>query len=572
MGLATTLAITAAVVLLAFVCLAACFGHLTLSTREQRLGEAESAADSVAQLATARLLADPTFGTHGTAAERSLEVALPQGTARLTFDPDTALAWGIPLSRNHLLQEEAMPGYLRTIPAQSVQLLAQGQSGGRVRLVEVVLNQPPFKWAVASTGNLHSTGGLKVFGVKDLAHLANGINNVPPEQVLPGHIVSDATAADALLLDSSSAAPTLITGDAQAMGGVQLGPSTTVNGRVKEQSESARLPEIVVENYDPAGVTGLQEVSQSNLASNLAVSGVWRRSGNLVISQGGLTLDEGYFYVDGNLEVFGGLSGKGAIFATGNVTVHGLSSFASDNLQAIIARGDLRLEGSGPENSSFQGLLMGGGENLSAQRVSLVGSFLGTRPGGGSRVDLDQVQLVSNPQAIHLDLPSLMTPPQNPVPYDGFQLQQVGPTSPSRTRGTPIGGGDPRMGPNITAVIDPNLDVMQFYDPVRDVLDPAMVTADTFKVHYRFSDGYLAKSYELMRAHANMSDESELVFNSWAPGPQLIEDFKEGVSKANQVYQENRRHGLPAGQLSLDPNSFIQTSDKMRRVLWRVIP
>ena len=570
-GLATTLGFTGAIVLLAFVCVAACFAQLTLSTRGQRLSEAELAADAVTQLAGARLLDDATFGNRGNGPEKSLEVRLPQGTARLTFDPETARLWGIPVSRNNLAGEEPVSGFGRTLPAQSVQLLAQGQSGGRMRVLEVILNQPPFQWAIASTGQIHSTGGLQVMGVKDFSMLQNGLAHLPPEQILPGHLVSDHSSAEALVLDSSSASPTLITGDAQARGGISVGPSTTVRGKVKQHAESARLPELVVENYDPAGMQGLQELGQANLGSQLSVSGVTRREGNLTVQQGGLALDEGYLYVHGNLEIFGGLSGKGAIFATGNVTVHGVSQFATENLQAIVAKGDLNLYGSGAEASSFQGLLMAGGGQLKARQVTLVGSFLGTsREGAGSSVELDQVQLVSSPQAIHLDFPNLMM--ERPTSSEVLVAEGSGVT---RNRVWPV--------------LDPHLDVTRFYDPVADRLDPSLVTAESLKPWYLCEDGYLNRDLGQVAGHLrhytlDNSNQPRMVtvegvegnpdiaaLNEQQAGERLRAGYQSALRRADVLYQQARQNGLPRGQFSLDPNAFIQSSDKMRRLLWRVV-
>lgn len=450
--------------------------------------------------------------------------------------------------------------------------MAQGQSGGRTRLLEVILNQPPFKWAIASTGKVHSTGGLQVLGVKDFGTLIHGVENLPPEQILPGHLVSDSSDGQALLLDSSASAPTLVTGDAQTMGGVNLGASTTVRGQVKQHAESAKLPEVVVENYDPAGVSGVQDISQSTLSSTLNVSGISRRTGSLTVNQGGLALDEGYLYVDGDLEIYGGLSGKGAIFSTGDVKVHGLSHFSTANLQAIVAKGNLELDGSGPGASSFQGLLMSGGGQLKARQVTLVGSFVGTsRDGQGSNIDLDQVKLVASPQAIHLDFPNLLMQPQpvKPVqvmvPGHGLQTREVSP------------------------ILDPHLDLSRFYDPVADRLDPALVTSTSLKPQYRVYDGSVAENEGAAAAltgfHTLATSGPPTIGPSGpVSAPQMIDSveaaaisasliasYKEALIKADAIYQQARQRGLPKGHFSLDPNTFLQSSDKLRRLLWRVV-
>jgi len=566
--------LTGLVSLLALVCVGASFSHLTLSTRGERIVDAEMAADSVANLAAARLLQQATFGTTGPAAQRSLEITLPQGSARVSFDAQQALDWQIPQSRNNLASETSLAGFQRNIPPQSVQIIAEGRSGGVRRLIEVIVNQPPYKWAVASTGNIHSTGGLQVMGVKDLGMLANGIDQLPPDQILPGHVASDSADSQALQLDSSAAAPSLITGDAQACGSVALGPSTVVNGQVKPNSDPAKLPEFVVQRYDPEGIQGLQVVPQSSVSSAFQVAGLWRRSGDFSVRRGGLELNQGYLYVDGDLEVYGGLSGKGAIFATGNVTVHGCSEFQADSLQAIMAGGDVSLEGSDADSSSFQGLIMGGGD-LHARHMSLVGSFLGTsREPGGSNVNLDQVKMVSNPQAISLDFPELFARQTNAITMaTGLSSSTTVPGGPLAPGPAPLGQGQTLS--TVQSIPAPNLTAERFYDPVRDVLDPNLVTIDNMPIHYRFNDGYIAKTYAEMREYTRrrlvVSENGEFLMHFQGSDEHLRESMREGVVIANQVYQRARQRGLERGRFSLDPNQFIQTSDKMRRMLWRVI-
>lgn len=554
-GLASALALTALIVILAFVCVGASFAHLTLTNRNERLTEAESCADSILQLASARLLQDPSFGSHGSAAQRSLEITLPQGSARLTFDPDTARNWGIPCSYQNMASEQSLPGYLRTLPPQSVQLLAEGRSGGNRRLVEAIINQPPFKWAVASTGRIHSRGGLKIMGVKDLSQLVNGIDNLPADQILPGHIVSDHASAEALRLDSTSGSPTLVTGDVQSVGSVALGPSTTVQGQVKANADPSDIPEMVVERYDPDGIDGLNQVATSIHHSTLQVSGLWRRQGNLTITSGGLEMEQGYLYVNGNLEIQGGITGKGAIFATGDVVVRGMSNFSTDNLQAIVARGNLVIEGSGPEQSSFQGLLFGGG-NLSARNVSLVGTLLGTsREGEGSQIELDQVALVSNPAAISLDFPELFAPPT--ASANLFVVAEF---------------GDHER--EVQMIPAPYLTADRFYDPTHDRLDPDLVTGTALEPHWiDRQNGRLARSITDFQPQFARQGPDTMVQQMvrWNDPRELEEKMKEGVRMANEVYQRARARGLQPGQFSLDPNRFIQTSDKMRRLLWRVV-
>ncbi len=553
LGLANTLGMTALISMVAFVCVGASFAHLTVSSRVERLAEAESVADAVLHLASARLLQQPSFGVQGPAQQRSLVLTLPQGSARLTFDPQQARSWGIPVSLNNLENESSAPGYRRTLPPQMVQLLAEGRSGGSRRLVEVLISQPPFKWAVASTGPVHSAGGLKVFAVKDLSRLVLGVDNLPPDQILPGHILSDHPSAQALSLDSTPTNPSLITGDAQTVGSVALGASTTVQGQVKQHADPSDLPEVLVERYDPEGIQGLQALAADTHGSGLDLSGIWRRQGNLTVAAGGLNLEQGYLYVDGNLEIQGGVTGKGAIFATGNVVIRGMSRFSSDSLQAVVAGGDLTIEGSSPQQSSFQGLLMGG-KSLRARHLTLAGSLLGAnRDPEGSAIELEQVNLVSNPAAISLDFPELFTPPNNPVGTGKYLMQ---------------GGGQIQA----QMILAPHLTSDRFYDPVADRLDPDRVTAESVDIRWvQLSDGAMVGSFLALDPVYGAGNDPLEYLRGRENREEIVANLKQGVAMADQLYQRARSRGLQAGRFSLDPNTFIQTSDKMRRMLWRVL-
>ena len=77
------------------------------------------------------------------------------------------------------------------------------------------------------------------------------------------------------------------------------------------------------------------------------VSGERYLSGNQLFTND-ITLSEGSLYVDGDLEIHGGISGTGAIFVNGSVTVRGGNATVITNQPtgaAIIAEGDVTFEG-----------------------------------------------------------------------------------------------------------------------------------------------------------------------------------------------------------------------------------
>jgi hypothetical protein len=99
-----------------------------------------------------------------------------------------------------------------------------------------------------------------------------------------------------------------------------------------------------VSEYDFAarGTQDLQLLPEELSAAVL--SGFAQREGNLHAGSG-LKLDGADIFVRGNVTIDGGLSGKGAIIATGSITIHGPVSLYSDGANALRSSGPLTLTG-----------------------------------------------------------------------------------------------------------------------------------------------------------------------------------------------------------------------------------
>lgn len=99
-----------------------------------------------------------------------------------------------------------------------------------------------------------------------------------------------------------------------------------------------------VSEYDFAahGRGGVQALSAE--LSGVVLTGFAQRDGDLHVT-GGLRLDGGDIFVRGNVTIDGGLSGKGAIIATGSITIHGPVSLYSDGANALRSSGSLILTG-----------------------------------------------------------------------------------------------------------------------------------------------------------------------------------------------------------------------------------
>lgn len=368
-SLITTVLWLALVATLGFVMAGLSVQHLNASTLQENRQQALQLARSACSLGLARLAQDTRFGAEAPGGGL-LEVP---GGGRLTFDPDLAASQGLLASTNNLEGANSVQGAEgRTVPSHSALLIGEGRCGGVVRRVEVVLGVPPFPYALAAAGAITARRGVTVAGVqkKLVAPLS------PTELLVPAHLLSNDGSPDAVFLGPG----TNITGDAQAVGQVQLDPSAApgtihVQGRVRSGAAAQKIPRINVANYDPqAGDAAFTTLAAATDSGAAVLSGAFRRQGDLTIT-GGLKLDGGLLYVHGNLTVGAGITGKGLVAATGNITVRGQSDFRSGNGVAMLAGKNLTISGSGATGSYFQGLLYTEG-TLDADHVTLLGSLI----------------------------------------------------------------------------------------------------------------------------------------------------------------------------------------------------
>jgi hypothetical protein len=544
-GLPAVLVLASFLVLLGFTLVQMSTGQLHANSQMDVTMQADCLAESAANLALANIMTNPQFGAAGSAGPKSVKLSLPgtQGIGRATFDTNQASQWNMPPSLNNLAGTAAAPGYQRSIPAQTVQIIAEGRVGTTLRRLEAVISRPPFPYALASSGSIYSSGGLLVEGVKDINALTQGVGSIPPAMLTPGFVAANAGGAQGMQLLSSASLPTLVTGDARSCGAIVLGPDTTIKGAVKAQSDAIALPAINITTYDPQGLQGLSVISQGTYSTQLAATGLLRRSGDLTLTQG-INLNSAYLYVDGNLQISGGLTGRGAIFVTGNLNIQGTSNFSADNTQALLAQGSMTLNGNGKDSSFFSGLLYTQGD-FNAADITLVGTAIADRVGvgGGSNVNIQRSNLLSNPQALSF---SFLFP--------GLTPQIMPPTM--------IGGGG---GEEYVASVtrDPNLNYSAFYDAQTDSFNPALVTAQSAGLQFILLKTTTNQSWTLNSSQAVVDTLVSIGAQTTMPLSQV------GTTMDN--YQKNKLSSLKSGQISLDPNQFLQLGDQLRKVLWRHI-
>lgn len=423
-SLVSVLLVASLCVILAFTVAGVSISHLGVANRLENAQVARLNAEAAAHHLIGLICENPKLGTPQGPASQSLsfEVALNGGVGRATFD---SRAYDMPPCLNNLSSDRAVSGWKRTLPPHSMQIISQGIFRNEVRTVESILIIPPYKYALATTGEFRSDGGLRVLGVESLDDLSKGLEEIPKDKIKPGHLASNSekTASDdpAIDLKADSANPVLITGDALAVGSLRCDSAfVTIEGAPRGGSEPAVIPQLDIDNYDPALMkTGYQTLSNGTFASSMNVTSAVRLHGDLSV-QGGLNLDDGYVFVDGNVNIEGGVHGKGMIVSTGNVSVHGRASLAAADSVGLAAKGDVELIGQAASQSqmngnTFRGVIYTEGD-FKASGLQLVGTVLGNKKGSkGSEMNLTNVNLIHHPGSIDVDWsngwePNLGTP------------------------------------------------------------------------------------------------------------------------------------------------------------------
>ena len=288
------------------------------------------------------------------------------------------------------------------------------------------------------------------------------------------------------------------------------------------------------------------------------------------------------------------MKGKGAIFATGNVTVHGISTYGANDQEAIVAKGDIAIEGSGRDRSIFQGGVYTQG-NFRAKDVTLVGSLVANKTeenSGGSQMELDTCNVVYNSQLMQSNWNSGFEP--NGGEFKANNVLEFA-ASDFLTFLTP-GGGE------VPLTVTKNPKASNFYDPAIDqfTLDMGkkkpytiikVPTTDGSKLEFSSWDDLITAlsnpnhglpvHYEgmggsrdtwdplvidLMQRAKNKSSE----YGNGNNQKKYDQNLAEKVVDFNHYYILSRARWMSQGEFSfsVNPNQFIQLSDKARRMMW----
>lgn len=564
-SLGIVLLTTFVVALLVFALASSSVTHLHLSHRAGNAQTALTMAESAVAAGLEKILQDQDHGSTSAQAHDVLLGSSNSTKALLTFNPGVADQNLTLYSTNNLEGDSSVQGAAgRVVPANSVHLVGMGYCNGVTRKVEAIFHLPKFPFVVATAGTL-STQGETLIGSVDNAGQWNSTDDLKP-----GHIVSNSSEETALTLG----AQTKITGDAKARGGVKIEAGAEILGEVRENHSQTEIPNYTVSDFDPE-LTGRMNVSDLNqgVLRGPAFEGWAKRRGDLLVNRG-LSLDNGVLYVDGNLTISGGVKGRGAIIATGDVRITGHSSFSSDNMAAVLAGGDLSISGMGSENSVLRGVLYSNG-NLSTENVALVGTVLAAEKSG--EVTFKDSRLLYSPDSVALTSASetnqqttlTFVSPQgaNPGAFlgedndgDGAKIQiGVRVDSGGEFIIEPYPSDDDDADYNDDASVPQSLSVARSM-AVSSAPHASMSEPESFRAYTE------AEALEIIRGLVGATDPDHMRAFDSTTNPKLT-----NILASMSHGSDSQNSGTTGEVLEIDPSRFLGVADRIRLVMFREI-
>lgn len=399
-GIATALIVATLVLMMGFTVAGVAFNHLNVSSRLSNIAMAENLAESAIAQVIEQVILDENFGTAGTETRIVTLAGTPQDAEGvITFSTTDAGTHGVDRCLNNLASDTAASADNgQAVPAEALYLVAVGKCGGVERRIEAMIHMPRFPYSIASSGPINGSG-LTVAGLKDGASIPYGADP-DPNDLVPGHLASNDTGSTAVTLTGNN----IVKGDLKSVGGADLsayvpatGAGTLVEGEQLLYSNQTTIPDVDIGSYrpdlaDPNVNQSLNPAVESDLHIDNEQAYVDTGGGTMNVNNG-LTLDAGVLYVEGNLHVTGGIHGKGAVIVTGNLTVDGGGSAASDNVAALLAGGNFTMNGGGGDidTQRFEGLVYTEGD-FDIDNMTVQGVFVANKS-GGSNMAINNVRM-----------------------------------------------------------------------------------------------------------------------------------------------------------------------------------
>ncbi len=548
--LGTTLVVAAIALMLALTIATGSIAHLQVGTHMDNALQAHNLAEATLSKAIERVLASN--GSFGKQPSDDVTVVFPQcpGQGTLTFDPaDDAF------STYNLKSDQPKVGFLnRNVPPETIHLVALGSCGGVTRRMEAVLAIPTFRYSVLNSGGLVSHGSMLVGGV---AAGDDPMQAIADDKLLPGHIASNSTME---LTPGSAAQKIVVKGDARAGATIDLGtsPKATVEGATQPGSSALEIPRLVLEDFDPTQLGATHDIQHLGEPTSRA-QGLVKHIGDVTVQK--LRLGDpgqgSILWVQGDLTVTDGVEGTGVIISTGTLDLRGISNVQATQTVALMAHDKVRIEGTSPVSSAFQGVVYSGARvneagnagtgGVELSNVTVVGSVVGNG---------DDPMTLTNANMVHSD---------DKIEFE-FDL--------------PFKGGN---GQDVTAFMGMKVDI-HIAGELGDYYDP---NSDSFPHVYSGNpddpNNSIQKSDLVADVWLNGVQQATIPLDefgaTYTPGTQVYIDAITGPSlnaltndlgKIDAFYQKWKDEDpSDKGKFTLDPNRFLQFSQKTRVVLWR---
>ncbi len=379
------------ILIIVFVAAILAFTLATASTYQLRVSQtldsqahARNLAESVINMAMAKLSDNPNFGKDG----ESVEVELDnegEGRAVLTFNSSQAGSKGVMVSTYNLDSKQTKQAEGMEVPAESVRLVGLATVGQARAEVECVYFRPAFPIALSCGGSLIAND-LYLGGLVEGATFPGSVGALTPSKTRPADLISNGSLVEIQ-------ANCNILGDVSAVGNIQVAEGAEVRGAVRSGVASTPLPIIdgseIVNKITQAGITPVH--LGPNNPNPLEVDCFSVAPGNLT-HHGDIDLLGGVLHVQGNLRITGEIRGGGVILVDGDAQLHGGNSLSGAEAVNVICKKDLSLIGVGSRDR-FRGLFYCDGV-LEAKNALLLGSVISH--GDASVTNLDLIHTSSS--------------------------------------------------------------------------------------------------------------------------------------------------------------------------------
>lgn len=263
----------------------------------------------------------------------------------------------------------------RSLAEGLVHVVSTGFCRGQYRTVEALVREPDAPFGLASSARIHSLYPLEIYGTSSTAKAEEGTYD------RPGHLVCNSS--QGIQVEKGNAAPaffTRISGFAQSCGPISLDPGARVDDGVRPNASAEPIPKFdIVKDFDPQGKPGTIEIVELQHGSQ-ELDCIYR-SGHDLTFNGPVKLHDAYLYVQGNLNVYGAISGTGAIVVNGDLNVVGSVDLDGSNNVAVLSTGKVTLRGGSAtyQSNYFQGYVYAE-KGVDAQNLTVVGSLLVNHP------------------------------------------------------------------------------------------------------------------------------------------------------------------------------------------------